>query len=237
MRNRKIFAWACAGVLTLNLLLAFVTDKSIRVLAENKTITSDTKIVIDPGHGGEDGGATSCTGALESNINLEIALRLKDLLNFLGFETIMVRTDDTAVHTHGETIAQRKVSDLKNRVLLVNHTENALLLSIHQNYFPENRYSGAQVFYANTDGSRKLAEMIQSSFRKTVNPNSKRSAKKAEDVYLLENISCDGVLVECGFLSNFREEELLRNMDYQKKVCMIIAAATSLYLQEKTYIA
>ena len=237
MRNRKIFAWACAGVLTLNLLLAFVTDKSIRVLAENKTITSDTKIVIDPGHGGEDGGATSCTGALESNINLEIALRLKDLLNFLGFETIMVRTDDTAVHTHGETIAQRKVSDLKNRVLLVNYTENALLLSIHQNYFPENRYSGAQVFYANTDGSRKLAEMIQSSFRKTVNPTSNRSAKKAEDVYLLENISCDGVLVECGFLSNFREEELLRNMDYQKKVCMIIAAATSLYLQEKTYIA
>ena len=237
MRNRKIFAWACAGVLTLNLLLAFATDKSIRVLAENKTITSDTKIVIDPGHGGEDGGATSCTGALESNINLEIALRLKDLLNFLGFETIMVRTNDTAVHTHGETIAQRKVSDLKNRVLLVNHTENALLLSIHQNYFPENRYSGAQVFYANTDGSRKLAEMIQLSFRKTVNPNSKRSAKKAEDVYLLENISCDGVLVECGFLSNFREEELLRNMDYQKKVCMIIAAATSLYLQEKTYIA
>ena len=122
-------------------------------------------VVIDAGHGGEDGGATSCCGFLESDINLEISLRLNDLLNFLGHRTIMVRTEDVSVHTEGQTIAQRKVSDLKNRVQLVNETENALLVSIHQNYFADSRYSGAQVFCADSTGSRKLAEKIQNALQ------------------------------------------------------------------------
>ena len=234
MRNKEILIRTCAVVLILNILLAFITSKTVSVLAENKTLTSDNRIIIDPGHGGEDGGATSCSGVLESHINLEIATRLRDMLNFLGFATIMVRTDDSALHTCGNTIAQRKISDLKNRVQLVNCTENALLLSIHQNYFPENRYYGAQVFYANTTGSRRLAEMIQVSFRTTVNPKSNRTAKEAQDIYILDRISCDGVLIECGFLSNYREETLLRNHDYQKKICAIIAAATSVYLKEES---
>lgn len=234
MRNKEILIRTCAVVLILNILLAFITSKTVSVLAENKTLTSDKRIIIDAGHGGEDGGATSCSGALESHINLEIATRLRDMLNFLGFATIMVRSDDSALHTGGNTIAQRKISDLKNRVQLVNCTENALLLSIHQNYFPENRYYGAQVFYANTTGSRRLAEMIQVSFRTTVNPKSNRTAKEAQDIYILDRISCDGVLIECGFLSNYREETLLRNHDYQKKICAIIAAATSVYLKEES---
>ncbi len=237
MRGYGISVWTCVVVLLVNLILAVCTDKTASVLAENKTISSINRIVIDAGHGGEDGGATSCSGVLESKINLEIAMRLKDLLNFLGYQTIMVRTDDSAIHTSGRTIAERKVSDLKNRVQLVNETENALLLSIHQNYFTDSRYHGAQVFYANTDGSRRLAEMIQTSFRSTVNPGSNRMAKDARNIYLMDKICRDGILIECGFLSNYREEALLRDCDYQKKICAIIASSVSIYLQESAVIA
>ena len=94
---------------------------------------------------------------LESSFNLEISLRLNDLFHLLGYETRMIRTTDTSVYTKGDTIAQKKASDLKERVRIVKDTENALLLSIHQNIFPEGKYSGAQVFYADTPGSEALA--------------------------------------------------------------------------------
>ena len=128
------------------------------------------------------------------------------------------------------TIAAKKVSDLKERARIVRETEDALLVSIHQNYFPQEKYSGAQVFYSNSDESRNLAKNLQESLVKTLNPGSKRMAKKAEGVYLMEHIDCPGVLVECGFLSNYKEEELLRSPVYQKKLCAVIASAVSTFL-------
>ena len=110
-------------------------------------------VIIDAGHGGIDGGATSCTGVLESTLNLEIALRLNDLLTLLGMDTTMIRTTDTSIYTEGNTIAAQKVSDLKERARIVNDTENAILISIHQNTFSNSKYSGAQVFYAATEGA------------------------------------------------------------------------------------
>ena len=113
-------------------------------------------IIIDPGHGGEDGGAISCTGVSESKLNLEISLRLNDLLNLLGYDTCLIRDSDISIHTKGETIAQKKASDLKERVRIVNETENAVLLSIHQNQFPDSRYSGPQVFFHISEHSISL---------------------------------------------------------------------------------
>ena len=179
-----------------------------------------------------DGGATSCTGVLESQINLEIALRLNDLLHLLGCDTVMIRTTDTSVYIEGTTIAAKKVSDLKERVRIVNGTENAVLVSIHQNTFSDSRYSGAQVFYGGANNSRDLARALQSAFSQSVNPGSSRKCKKADSVYLMQNISCTGILVECGFLSNPREEALLRSPEYQQKLCCVIGSALTVFLEK-----
>lgn len=212
-------------------LVAMMTNHAVTATAEAELAKPSRTIVIDAGHGGEDGGATSCTGANESQINLSIALKLDDLLHFMGYSTKMVRTEDVSIYSgSASSIAQKKVSDLKNRVALVNETEDALLLSIHQNQFPESKYFGAQVFYAPTSGSRELAEQTQALLISALNPKSSRQCKPASEVYLLKNISCTGILVECGFLSNPAEEEKLRDEGYQQKLCCVIACALDQFL-------
>lgn len=185
-------------------------------------------VVIDAGHGGEDGGTTGVTGASESRINLEIALRLEQLLAFCGMDTLMIRTADTAIYSGDcDTFSEKKISDLKNRVALVNQTRPAILVSIHQNHFPQERYSGAQVFYAKTEGSRGLAEQMQLFLKTALDPANNRGCKPADSIYLMEKIQCPGVLIECGFLSNGREETLLQQPDYQKKIVCAVTGALS----------
>lgn len=209
--------------------VALLADRAVTVMSAEVSRGGHT-VVIDAGHGGVDGGATSCTGILESTLNLEIALRLEDVFRFLGYQTRMIRTEDISVYTEGETIAAKKVSDLKARLRMIADTEAPLLVSIHQNYFSDGRYRGAQVFYPDTAGSDILAKGIQSALAEALTPSNNRQAKKASGIYLMEHIQCTGVLVECGFLSNPEEEALLRSADYQKKLCAVIAAACSRYL-------
>lgn len=215
------------------LLVSIFGSKAITTISENAPLASRKCIVVDAGHGGEDGGAISCTGVYESQINLQIALRLEDLLHLLGIDTVMIRSTDRSVYTSGDTIASKKVSDLKERVRITNGTKNAILVSIHQNQFTESRYSGAQVFYAATAGSEDLAGSIQNSFHQTLNPDSNRQIKKANGVYLMQHIQCTGVLVECGFISNPEEEAKLRSAEYQQKISCVIAAACSQFLHGK----
>lgn len=191
-----------------------------------------TTIIIDAGHGGEDGGAIGIGGASESQINLAISQRLEQLLVFMGHQTSMIRSEDVSVHTGGTSITERKVSDLKNRVSIVNQIPSAVLISIHQNHFSEKQYSGAQVFYASTEGSRRLAEMTQEQLRECLNPNNNRTCKQAESVYLMNEIKCPGILVECGFLSNEKEEQQLLQPEYQKKIICAIGCALGQYLSE-----
>ncbi len=205
-------------------------NRAVTTISEGMIPDRGVCIIIDAGHGGEDGGATSCSGVLESQFNLEIALRLNDLLQFLGYETKMVRTTDTAIHTEGSTIAARKRSDLNNRVHLINETENAIVLSIHQNTFPDGRYSGAQVFYTSTGDSEALAKHLQGVFRESLCRGSNRQAKRAKGVFLMEHIQCTGVLIECGFLSNPEEEARLRSPAYQQNLCCVIASGLSTYI-------
>lgn len=221
-------------VLTMLILVGFIGSNAVTVISENAPIKNRKFVVIDAGHGGVDGGATSCSGALESKINLDISLRLDDLMHLLGIQTVMIRRTDTSIYTQGDTIAAKKISDLKERVKIVNETKNALLISIHQNYFTDSRYSGAQVFYCDNDKSKVFAEKLQANLVQTLNKNSKRKAKKSSGVYLMENIQCAGVLVECGFLSNVEEEGRLRDPEYQKNLCCVIATAASQYLFKNT---
>lgn len=233
MNKQRKWILVCSVTIVAALLVAALFDYSVTVFSRNQGIPQRNHIIIDAGHGGVDGGATSCTGRLESAYNLEIALRLNDLFHLLGFETIMTRTSDVSIYTEGNSIAAKKASDLKERVRIANQAEHGLLLSIHQNQFPDQRYHDAVVLYGNTDGSRQLAERLQSLFVQTLNPGSNRRCKQAKGIFLMERIRCPGVLIECGFLSNPQEEAKLRSPDYQKKLCCVIASAVSSHLAER----
>ena len=232
MKGKKRGRIVLLYVLVVGLFLAatYLGSAATSVVAEWIPVKRDHTIVIDPGHGGEDGGATSVAGIPESQYNLEIALRLQDLFHLLGYRTKMIRTTDRSVYTNGDTIAAKKVSDLRERVRLVNETDGALLLSIHQNMFPERQYRGAQVFYGPEGEGQALAEQLQRVFREILNPGSKRKSKKADGIYLMQHICCTGVLVECGFLSNYEEEAQLRSEEYQRKICCVIAATVAGFL-------
>lgn len=221
--------WCAFYLMTAAVLLLgiFAGNRAVTTLAEGEMPDRKVCIVIDPGHGGVDGGAISCTGKLESAYNLEISLRLNDLFQLLGYDTCMIRTEDISVYTTGTSIAQKKISDLKERVRIANETPNALLLSIHQNTFPESQYRGAQVFFSNTEESRNLAEQLQKTFACTVNPGSRRQAKKSSGVYLMEHIRCPGVLIECGFLSNPEEAARLNAKEYQQQLCCVIVSTVN----------
>ena len=226
--GKWIFGYVLIRALTL--LAAQWGSRAVTVFTENTPAQREHTVIVDPGHGGVDGGATSCTGVPESRFNLEIGLRLGDMLEFLGYRTVLIRREDVSVYTKGETIAQKKVSDLKQRVSLINEWEGAILLSIHQNYFADSRYAGAQVFYAATEGSRELARALQDALVRTLNPGSNRKEKKSSGIYLMEHIRCPGVLIECGFLSNPEEEARLRSPGYQKQLCALIACTLGKYL-------
>lgn len=216
-----ILLFACA------LLLPILGNHTVTVLSENTTVYPC--IIIDAGHGGVDGGAVSCTGVSESQINLEISLRLNDLFHLLGIQTVMIRDMDKSVYTEGETIAAKKVSDIKERVRIANTTPKAIYLSIHQNHFSDPQYRGAQVFYNAQEGSRELAEYMQGTMRKYLDADNKRQCKKTSGIYLMEHINCPGILIECGFLSNPGEEAKLRDSGYQKKLCCVISSVTAQY--------
>lgn len=219
-----------AAVFSVLIAAAYLADQTVTVISRSDVSEQRHCIILDAGHGGEDGGAVSCTGIRESHINLEIALRLRDLLHLLGYDTKMIRTTDISVYTQGDTIASRKASDLKERVRIVNSTNNALFISIHQNNFPDGRYSGAQIFYNSNESSKDLATDLQTEFVQSVNKGSNRKAKLSSGVYLMEHIHCAAVLVECGFLSNPQEEAKLRSEIYQKAICCVIASSVSNYL-------
>ncbi len=205
-------------------------SRAITTLSENSPIEDRKCIVIDAGHGGMDGGTVSCTGEYESKINLEVALRLEAVLHLLGVNTEMIRTTDTSVHTQGNTIASQKVSDLHNRVKIVNKTQNAILISIHQNHYPDSRYSGAQVFYSPFGESQSLAQELQTTLVNNLNPGSNRKCKRGDGIFLLQNIQKPGVIIECGFLSNHEENAKLQDKSYQQKLSVVIASVCSQYL-------
>ena len=202
----------------------FWGSRMVSVFSQAAPIPRQQRILIDAGHGGVDGGATSCAGIPESRYNLEIALRLEDLFHLLGYDTAMIRREDISVYTKGETIAQKKISDLKERVRVANERDNTILLSIHQNHFPDPRYSGSQVFYGDSENSQLLAKLMQEGFR-ILDPDNHREIRKSSGIYLMEHIQCTGVLIECGFLSNPTEEAKLRSPEYQQKLCSVIVTA------------
>ena len=183
--------------------------------------------VIDAGHGGEDGGAVASDGTKESDLNLAIARRLDALLALLGEQTRMTRTDDVSIHDgSASTLRQKKRSDLENRVSLVNSTQGAILVSIHQNSLPTSkRTHGAQVFYGKKEGSDALARSVQLVLNQSVNAGNEKTEKAIDtSIFLMKNVDAPAILIECGFLSNAEETQLLKDNAYQQGLAVTIAA-------------
>ena len=234
MKKSYIFLYCFYFMVFFSIILFSIWgSRTVTAFSENQPLENRHCFIIDAGHGGVDGGAISCTGVFESHLNLEISLRLNDLLHLLGYDTKMIRSTDISVYTEGETIAAKKASDLKQRVKIVKETENGILLSIHQNHYSDSYYDGAQMFYPNTTGSKELATALQTAFVGTINTGSNRQAKPVEGLYLMRNIDKPGVLIECGFLSNYAEEAKLRTGEYQRKICCVIASVCSEYLLDR----
>ena len=183
-------------------------------------------VILDPGHGGEDGGAVSPNGVRESPLNLEISLKIREFLRLFGQPVVMTREEDCSLDGGEATMRQRKTADLKQRVRMVNEREAPILLSIHQNSLPSSPVThGAQVFWNRAEGAEALAEAVQEDLNLCINPgNEKRTKPIPDSVYLMKAISAPGVLVECGFLSNQEETKRLQDPHYQQKLAISITA-------------
>ena len=175
-------------------------------------------ILIDPGHGGIDGGAISKNGTVEKEINLAIALKLRDSLEDRGYKVFMTRDSDIGLYENGKSIKEKKREDLKKRVSLKTETNCDIFISIHENMFPQAKCFGAQVWYASNSDSERLANVVQDSIKATVNDGNKRVAKPAGQAYLILRDKYEGasILVECGFLSNSDEESKLKTDNHQQ---------------------
>ncbi len=192
--------------------------------SKNLTMGEPLVLVIDPGHGGIDGGASAADGTVESQINLALALRLEALAQLVGLETEMTRREDISIHDpDASTIRAQKVSDLKNRVALVNGIPSGVLVSIHQNSLPEAKsVRGAQAFYNQADGAEELAKAVQAALNSTVNDRPKEAKPAGKNVYLMAHTEVPAVLVECGFLSNDAEAARLQTPEHQSRLALAI---------------
>ena len=204
-----------------------VMKKEAATVPVSATVLNLQTVVIDPGHGGFDGGAGAADGTLEKDINLDIALKVRDHLALAGFNTVMTRTEDTGTEDNSEnSISSRKKSDLKNRLSLMENDGNTVYVSIHLNKFTTSAASGTQVFYTpNFSEAKLLGECIQAEVVKYLQPENKRVIKRGNDsTYLLKNATVPAVIVECGFLSNGGDLQKLKCEDYRKSLAFCISA-------------
>ena len=194
-------------------------------------------IILDAGHGGIDSGCVSVNGAEEKDINLNILLKLREMLRVTGFDVTVTRDTDRSIHDTGVTgLGNQKKSDMENRLEIINSEENAVFVSIHQNQFTDPKYYGAQMFYPlESERSERLATIMQRSFVGFLQPENSREIKPVgSEIYLLHFAKCPAVMAECGFLSNPDEAAKLESDDYQSKVAFTIFKGLCDFIFEET---
>lgn len=204
----------------------FTINRTQNISSNNLVAYNTPLIIIDAGHGGEDGGAVVQNDNFEKDINLTISLKTNEILSFLGFNTKMIRNTDTLIYdSDATTQRQKKNSDLRNRLNIMNSYEDCIYLSVHQNKYDDNRIWGAQTFYSPNDSqSPVLADFIQSSIVSLTQPNNKRTIKKTgTNIYILYNATKPAVMVECGFMSNYEELLKLKDNKYQNQMSFSIS--------------
>ena len=192
-------------------------------------------VIIDAGHGGEDGGAVGVNGILEKELNLSIAQKLYNILSASGVPCIMTRSDDRLLYDkNSDYEGRKKTLDMQERLRIAEEHPNAVFVSIHQNTFSQEKYDGLQVYYSsNSPLSAKLADTIQSTVKSKLQPSNDRASKADnKSIYLLRKLSCPAVLVECGFISNRRECELLCTEEYRTRLAEALSDSIIVFLNE-----
>ena len=230
--RRKQLSAVIAFLLTAATVLSLAVEKPAGVkTAAYAGREGGEMVILDAGHGGSDGGAVSASGTAESGINLLIVLRLRDLFCLMGHRVVLTRCDEASLaDPDSGTLRSEKVSDMKNRVMLINHVANGILLSIHQNMLPGYpNVRGAQVFYGQVDGSAARAELVQQALNSTINAGNEKKARPiGGDIYIMAHSERPALLVECGFLSNPKETQQLLMPNHQIKLAVAICCG---YLQ------
>ena len=219
-------------ILSAMLYLTFMANSSAAETSSNPFMRKT--VIVDAGHGGDDGGAIGIDGTVEKDINLDISLKLEKILKFYGFNVIMTRTEDVMTCDDGlDSLRKRKVSDIHNRFDLMGKNPDAVFISVHQNKFEDTSQHGTQVFYSgNNEKSKVLAEAIQTSITSAVQPENGRVVKKSgSGIYLLSHAKIPAVLVECGFISNPDEVKKLKDESYRMKLAILIADGLLKYLR------
>jgi N-acetylmuramoyl-L-alanine amidase len=244
-RRRRVVIWltrqSIFKLMMSALLVALMLFMFTYELPTTKTWTywtmplSGKTIALDPGHGGPDGGAESKEGLAEKNINLAIALHLRDFLQEAGALVVMTRENDKDLAqplTKG--YSKRKTEDLINRAQFINQQKSDLFVSVHLNSIPSEKWSGAQTFYyPNHKDSGLLASFIQDELKNNVS-NTNRIAKPVNNIFLLKTLQMPSALVEVGFLSNPEEAEKLKTRSYQKKLAAAIYQGILRYYSGET---
>ncbi len=231
-QNRKVINYIMVALLFVSMFL--VAREAAKYVASQKVQGLNANlVVIDAGHGADDGGKVGINGAVEKDINLKIALRVKELLTNQGIQVVMTRENDSGMYP--KTGDNRKTRDMKKRVELINKERPVLTVSIHQNSYTEESVSGAQTFFfTGSEEGKKAAEILQEQLIKTLQPEKERVAKENGSYYLLKYVESPIVIAECGFLSNAKEAELLCDEEYQEKVAWAIHLGVIRYLNSNT---
>lgn len=212
----------------------FIVNRNVVRTSSDHVVTEEKRprVVIDAGHGGADPGKVGVNGALEKDINLEIARKLQMFLEMADVEVILTRDSDAGLYD--EDASNKKVQDMKRRIELIEETAPAITVSIHQNSYPEEYVHGAQVFfYTGSKEGQELAQSIQDQLVAKVDPENKRQVKANDSYYLLKKTGTPIVIVECGFLSNSVEAEKLCTEAYQKRVAWAIHIGVLRYLNAR----
>ena len=221
--NIKNKAFIICLVCIVAVAVLFISSKSIPTFSGSKPYT----VVVDAGHGAPDGGAVGANGTIEKDINLQIALKLQEILENRGIRVIMTRTDDNSIcDKNAKTLHEMKVSDMKNRLEIINKSGADLFLSIHMNSFSKPSSAGLHVFYSrNHPEIAETAGLIQDSISKVTGAQTHAVKAASDTLYLMKNPTPPAILVECGFISNPEEEKLLNDDNYQSKIAFSIANA------------
>ena len=223
MAKRLMKVLTAVLAVTLALSMGLLYYRAARVRAAWTATGGKADVLIDPGHGGEDGGAIAADGTLEKNIDLAVALDLRDMLRICGFRVAMTRETDVSIHDADAVGArQKKVSDMQKRLALYREAE--AVLSVHANHFSVPKYRGAQMFYSDkNEESERLAGIMKNRFVTNLQPDNQRETKLCKDeLYLCYYCNNPAVMVECGFLSNPDEAAKLTNKDYQQQVAFTV---------------
>lgn len=227
---------ACVVAIASTIAIVFGIDVYyLRTSAQESEQENLPLIIIDAGHGGEDGGTQSSSGIVEKDINLSISKKIEKILTLYGFETLMIRTEDSLIYDKDcKTIREKKVSDIHNRMKILEQHPDSIFLSIHQNHFDQSKYSGAQVFYSkNNPESQIIAECIQATIISNLQHENTRAVKPSgTEIYLLYHVKSPAVMVECGFLSNGAEAQLLNDDEYQTKMSVAVVQGVLTYLNK-----